>query len=98
MNYCNYEGKIMKKYGVALKGWPTGNPGVCNPSAVGSQPMLEKLLSTLKSSQCCWVVLTEDELEARKKDNQAGDDHGEQIYKPHKSTKLPCTTKAVKSR
>jgi hypothetical protein len=71
MNYCNYEGKIMEKYSVALKGWPTGIPGVHNPSAVGSWPMVEKLLSTLESSQCHWVVLTEDELEARKKDNQA---------------------------
>jgi hypothetical protein len=97
MNYRNYKGKIVEKYGVALKGWLTGIPGVCNPSAVGSWPMLQKLLSALESSQCCWVVLTEDELEARKKDNQARDDCGEQIYKLRKSVKRPRTSKAVKS-
>ena len=97
MNYHNYEGKIMEKYSVALKGWPAGIPGVCNPSAVGSRPIIEKLLSALESSQCHWVVLTEDELEARKKDNQVREDRGEQIYKPCKSIKRPCTTKATKS-
>jgi hypothetical protein len=97
MNYHNYEGKIMEKYSIALKGWPTGIPAVCNPSAVGSWPMLEKLLSALELSHCCWVVLTEDELKARKKDNQARHDRGEQIYKPCKSAKWPHTTKAMKS-
>ena len=94
MNYHNYEGKIMEKYGVALNGCPTGFPGVCNPSMVGSQPMLEKLLSTLESSQCHWVLLTGDELEARKKDNQARDEH---VYKPRKSTKRSRTAQATKS-
>jgi hypothetical protein len=71
MNYCNYERKIIEKYSVTLKGWLTRIPGVCNPSAVGSLPMLEKLLSTLESSQHCWVVLSEDKLETKKKDYQA---------------------------
>jgi hypothetical protein len=33
MNYDNYEMKIVEKYGVALKGWPTGQ--VRNPGKVG---------------------------------------------------------------
>jgi hypothetical protein len=28
MNYRNYESKIMEKYGVTLKGWPSGIPQV----------------------------------------------------------------------
>ena len=35
MNYRNYEGKIIEKYGVALTGWPKDIPQVCNPLLVG---------------------------------------------------------------
>ena len=80
MNYRNYEGKIVEKYGVELKGWPTGNPGVCNPATLGGRPQLEKLLTALESGQCHWVVLTDDELEERKKRNQMREERGEQVY------------------
>jgi hypothetical protein len=33
MNYNNYEGKIIKTFGVTLKGWPKG--AVQNPGAIG---------------------------------------------------------------
>jgi hypothetical protein len=85
MNYCNYEGKIVEKYGVALAGWPIIMPQVCNPSKVGKRPLLEKLLDALESGDCHWVVLMDDQVEARRKENQARKDHGEVIYKPRKS-------------
>ena len=84
MNYRNYEGKIVEKYGVELKGWPTSNPGICNPATFGGWPQLEKLLAALESGQCHWVVLTDDELEERKKHNQAREERGEQVYRPRK--------------
>jgi hypothetical protein len=43
------------------------------------------------------VVLTDGELEARKKDNQAHFEHGEEVYKPRKSTTRARRTEGVKS-
>jgi len=82
MNYRNYEGKIVERYGVELKGWPTGTgkSGICNPAALGGRAQLEKLLAALESGRCHWVVLTEDELEERKEKNQAREERGEQVY------------------
>ena len=65
---------------VKLRGWPTGNPGVCNPATLGRCPQLEKLLAALESGQCRWVVLTDDKLEEGKKDNQQCEECGEQVY------------------
>ena len=75
----------MQKYSVKLKGWPTGSPGVCNPATLGRHPQLEKLLAVSELRQCCWVVLTDDELEERKNHNQVHKECGEQVYQPHKS-------------
>lgn len=99
MNYRNYEGKIVEKHGVVLKGWPTtgSKPGVCNPAAIGGRPQLEKLLAALESGRCHWVFLTEDELEERKKHNQAREERGEQVYRPRKSTNRHRNSKGVKS-
>jgi hypothetical protein len=96
MNYRNYEGKIVEKYGVELKGWPIGS-GICNPGTLGGRPQLEKLLSALESGQCNWVVLSDDELEERKRHNQAREDCGEQVYCPHKSATRRTDPKGAKS-
>ena len=85
MNYHNYEGKIVEKYGVELKGWPSSKSGVCNPATLGGCQQLEILLAALESGQCHWVVLTEDELEERKRLNRAREERGEQVYWPRKS-------------
>ena len=87
MNYHNYEAKIVEKYGVELQGWPTSNPGICNPATLGGRTQLEKLLAVLESGKCHWVVLSDGELDERKKRNQAREERGEQVYRPHKSTK-----------
>jgi hypothetical protein len=98
MNYRNYEGKIVEKYGVALIGWPTAIPQVCNPSNVGTRLLLEKLLDALESGQCHWIALTGDQVDARKKANQAREDRGEVIYKPRKSVARAGATASKKSR
>jgi hypothetical protein len=85
MNYRNYEGKIVEKYSVELKGWPASKSRICNPALLGGRQQLEKLLAALESGQCHWVVLTEDELEDRKRHNQACEERGEQVYRPRKS-------------
>lgn len=94
MNYRNYEGKIVEKYGVKLKGWPTN--GISNPAAIGGRLQLQKLLAALESGQCHWVVLT-DELEERKQNNQAREDRGEQVYQPRKSANRHSNSKGTKS-
>jgi hypothetical protein len=97
MNYRNYEGKIVEKYGVELKGWPNSKPGICNPAALGGRPQLEKLLAALESGDCHWVVLTDDELDERKEKNQEREKHGEQVYLPRKSANRPSNPKGHKS-
>ena len=97
MNYRNYEGKIVEKYGVELKGWPSSKSGICNPATLGGRQQLEKLLAALESGQCHWVVLTEDELEERKKNNQAREERGEQVYRPRKSANHKSNPKGAKS-
>jgi hypothetical protein len=98
MNYRNYEGKIVKKYGVALKGWTSSIPKVCNPSTVSGWPILEKLLSTLQLGHCRWVLLTDDKLEERKEANIAQENCGEEVYKPQKSTARMDNAKGLKSQ
>ena len=85
MNYNNYEGKIIKTFGVTLKGWPKG--AVQNPGAIGGWPQVTVLLKTLQSSTCRWTKLTADELDQHILDNQAWAATGEPIYKPHWSRK-----------
>ena len=97
MNYRNYEGKIVERYGVELKGWPNSKPGICNPATLGRRPQLERLLAALESGDCHWVVLNDDELEERKKENQAREDRGEQVYLPRKSANRRSNPKGVKS-
>ena len=95
MNYRNYEGKIVEKYGVELKGWPTSK--ICNPATLGGRPQLEKLLAALESGQCHWVVLTGNDMEERKKQNQAREERGEQVYRPRKSAVRHSNPKGAKS-
>jgi hypothetical protein len=97
MNYRNYEGKIIEKYGVELIGWSSSKSGICNPATLGGRQQLEILLVALESGQCHWVVLTEDELEERKRRNRTREEHGEQVYRPHKSPKNHSNPKGAKS-
>lgn len=67
MNYPHYEDKIVKALGVALDGWPiegcVRNPGLLtrNDAAV--------LEDALRKNRCQWVILSPDELAARKTNN-----------------------------
>jgi hypothetical protein len=85
MNYDNYEGKIVERYGVELKGWPIGQ--IRNPSKVNTRTDLDQLAHTLAVGTCKWVLLTEDELIARKENNHAHAAKGAPVYKPRKSKK-----------
>ncbi|KAI6027289.1 hypothetical protein BKA83DRAFT_4123362 [Pisolithus microcarpus] len=66
MNYTNYERQIVEHYGIMLTGWPFSGT-VWNPSKIGGQAEVEKLLDALNSEACKWVRLTDEELRARVK-------------------------------
>lgn len=67
MNYPHYEDKIVKPLGVVLDGWPiegcVRNPGLltCNDAAI--------LEDALCNNRCKWIILSPDELAARKAGN-----------------------------
>ncbi|KAG2107635.1 uncharacterized protein F5147DRAFT_774080 [Suillus discolor] len=59
MNYNNYEGKIVKTYGVALENFPGT---VQNPGKIGCCEDLIKLYDLLFKGACSWTKLTSDKL------------------------------------
>ena len=84
MNYDNYERKIVESLGVALVNYPFLK--VENPAKVaGGRKSLETLLSVLESGTCKWVMLSADELEARKRANHERHEAGGEVYKPRKA-------------
>jgi hypothetical protein len=85
MNYENYEGKIVERFAVALKGWPV-DP-IRNPSSIHTRTDLDHLAHALTTGSCLWVLLTDDELAARMEDNQKRAKQGVRVYKPRKSQK-----------
>jgi hypothetical protein len=64
MNYPHYEDKIVKPLGVVLDGWPIEG-SVCNPGLLSRNDgaILENALC---NNRCKWVILSPDELAARK--------------------------------
>jgi hypothetical protein len=82
MNYINYESGIVKKFGVALIGWPVDGK-VQNPGGLGPDEGLV-LRNALEKKECRWIILTEEEQEARKIQNTQREKDGEQIYVPRK--------------
>ena len=90
MNYTNYEGKIVEKFGVALSGWPCECP-VSNPNKIGGRIELSKLLHALQIKHCKWSRLSEEELQERKSVNVERHKSGEEIYKPHRKVGVQKT-------
>ena len=82
MNYENYEGKIVEKYGVALKGWPCGV--VRNQSKIGGQKEVRMLLTALENENCTWYLLTDEEQGLRREENEAREARGKMVYKARK--------------
>ena len=82
MNYTNYKGKIVERFGVALNGWPC-KCLVSNPNKVGGHIELSKLLHALQAKCCKWSKLSEEELQEHKSVNMDCHKSGEIIYKPH---------------
>jgi hypothetical protein len=78
MNYDNYEKKIVERYGIALKRWPSGH--ICNPGKLGGHEDVTKLLQALQSGSCQWTKLTDDELEKWMQRNLECEGAGEQVY------------------
>jgi hypothetical protein len=98
MNYTNYEGKIVERFGVALIGWPCNGP-VSNPNNVGGRAEVSRLVFALRVKQCKWLFLNDDELQERKQVNMERHSAGEQVYKPRRkgvSTKL-ATSASISS-
>ncbi|KAI6015816.1 hypothetical protein BKA83DRAFT_4129265 [Pisolithus microcarpus] len=90
MNYTNYKCQIVEHYGVMLTGWPFSGT-VQNPSKIGGQAKVEKLLDALNSEACKWVRLTDEELRARVIHNKECQARGESVYHPRRTR----TTKAL---
>ncbi|KAF8583849.1 hypothetical protein K439DRAFT_1617192 [Ramaria rubella] len=82
MNYDNYERKV-EEWGAELKGWPSEK--VVNPGKLGSQANIRKLLHALKTKQCQWTLLSDDEVEERIAANLAHEEAGETVYKHRKT-------------
>ena len=80
MNYDNYEGKVVERWGVILKGWP-GKKGIVNPGKVGRVAEVKILLKALTNRSCKWERLTEEGLQLRIQDNMVRQASGEQVYK-----------------
>jgi hypothetical protein len=91
MNYINYESSIVEKFGVTLHGWPVKGK-VRNPGELGPDEALA-LRNALERKECKWVILTEEEQEARKIQNAQREKDGEQIYVPQKKRTKKSTAK-----
>ncbi|KAI0060328.1 hypothetical protein BV25DRAFT_1917933 [Artomyces pyxidatus] len=85
INYSNYEGKIVERYGVDLTPWPlegrVRNPGDLKRAEV------DRLWNALSGGHCRWVTLTRGELDVRIACNQARQDAGENVYKARRAPK-----------
>lgn len=57
--------KFAIEYGVELKEWPEPG-GVCNPSKLTSTARLTRVKNALDTRECRWVVLSQEEWDARK--------------------------------
>jgi hypothetical protein len=80
MNYKNYERMIVEKYGVELSGWPICGR-ICNPGTLSSVNTVI-LKAALANGQCKWIILTEEEADARVQSNQERAESGESVYGP----------------
>ncbi|KAI6131152.1 hypothetical protein EDD16DRAFT_1515315 [Pisolithus croceorrhizus] len=96
MNYTNYEHQIVERYGVMLTGWPFSG-AVRNPSKIGGQAEVEKLLDALNSETCKWVRLTDEELRARVIHNKERQARGETVYQPHRTRTIKASTTHVRT-
>ncbi|KIK12269.1 hypothetical protein PISMIDRAFT_121150, partial [Pisolithus microcarpus 441] len=97
MNYTNYECQIVECYGIMLTGWPFSGI-VQNPSKIGGQAEVEKLLDALNSEACKWVRLTDEELRARVIHNMERQARGESVYHPrHTRTTKALTTQCTRT-
>ncbi|KAF8589379.1 hypothetical protein K439DRAFT_1612813 [Ramaria rubella] len=74
----NYKRKV-EEWGAELKGWPSEK--VVNPGKLGSQANIRKLLHALKTKQCRWTLLSDDEVEECIAANLAREEAGETVYK-----------------
>lgn len=72
--WARYE-KFVIQYGVELKEWPEPG-GVCNPSKLTSTARLTRVKNALDSGECRWVVLSQEEWDARKMAAEKGKGKG----------------------
>ncbi|KAF7965152.1 hypothetical protein HWV62_45392 [Athelia sp. TMB] len=79
MNYVNYKEKIVIPFQVKLVGHPFG---IKNPSDINTITDLRTLRNALKTKQCQWVRITEEEADALTKDIRSRREKGEVVGKP----------------
>src|ERR1700722_3839538 len=60
MNYCSYDISVVKCYQVKLVGWTYKD--FVNPSKIGTINDICKLQDALRSGECFWTCLNQDEL------------------------------------
>lgn len=94
MNYRNYERAIVERHSVALINWPL-SVMVQNPSQIGGRSQVQTLLDALKSDQCKWVSLSEEELLQRMTDNRARQACGEVVHIPRKRRTAPAAKQSA---
>ncbi|KAF8592324.1 hypothetical protein K439DRAFT_1610151 [Ramaria rubella] len=82
MNYDNYKRKV-EEWGAELKGWPSEK--VVNPGKLESRANIRKLLHALKTKQCRWTLLSDDDIEERIAANLAHEEAEETVYKRRKT-------------
>ncbi|TFK58419.1 hypothetical protein BDN72DRAFT_913392, partial [Pluteus cervinus] len=68
MNYENYDAAIVAKHKVRLEGWPEGID-FGSPANIMTVDEARKLRDALKHGTCKWVILDEEQLNTRGKEN-----------------------------
>jgi len=73
MNYCGYDTSVVERYRVKLVGWTYQD--FVNPSKIGTINDIRKLRDALRSGECFWTRLNQDEVKTylqNRKENGEG--------------------------
>ena len=90
MNYDHYEDKVVEALGVELVGWPLDGP-IRNPGKISTNEAII-VSNALKKGMCQWVILTSEQLDARRASNAQRVGNGEQVYGPPRKKRARKTS------
>ncbi|KAF8515260.1 hypothetical protein BU17DRAFT_51912, partial [Hysterangium stoloniferum] len=82
MNYTNYETTIVQAHGVILIGFPLNQ--FVNPSEVTNITDMRQLHNALRSGECKWIQLSQQELDIHAEGCKPRHKDGEVVGKPRK--------------